>query len=187
MKKKKPGFTLIEMIIVLALTVTILGIASSMFITGNKVFSDSDIKSTLQIEGQAIQEKISDIGMQATGIESLEFDSNNQINDITISSYIYDQNGNPTLDNFEINIVDSGEVYKNGSKKYKLSIYDEATSNDEVISTNVESVSLDNATIANSNTPGNINSVEFDILLKKEGGYSSVEQPVDFRVTFRNK
>ena len=82
MKKKKPGFTLIEMIIALALTVIILGIASSMFITGNKVFSDSDVKSTLQIEGQAIQEKISDIGMQATGIKSVTVDTSdtNEIN-----------------------------------------------------------------------------------------------------------
>lgn len=62
MEKKKPGFTLIEMIIALALIVTILGIAGSMLITGNKVFSDSDIRSTLQIEGQVIQEKISDAG-----------------------------------------------------------------------------------------------------------------------------
>lgn len=75
MEKKKPGFTLIEMIIALALIVTILGIAGSMLITGNKVFSDSDIRSTLQIEGQVIQEKISDAGMQAFSIESCKHGS----------------------------------------------------------------------------------------------------------------
>jgi type II secretory pathway pseudopilin PulG len=187
MKKKKPGFTLIEIIIALAFTVTILGIASSMFITGNKVFSDSDIKSTLQIEGQAIQEKISDIGMQATVIQDLQLDNNNQMDYMEISSYVYDQNGNPILHSFKINKEDTGEVYKNGSKKYKLSIYDEATSIDEVISRNVESVSLDEDTVNNVNMLKNINSMEFNISLKKEDGYSSVEQPVDFRVTFRNK
>lgn len=71
LKQKKLGFTLIEMIIVVALITVVLGIISSMFITGNKVFSDSDAKSTLQIEGQAIQEKISNIGMQASKIDKI--------------------------------------------------------------------------------------------------------------------
>lgn len=46
MNKRRTGFTLIEMIIVLALTVIILGIMGSIFTTGNKIFSDSDVKST---------------------------------------------------------------------------------------------------------------------------------------------
>lgn len=173
MRKKKPGFTLIEIIIVLALIVTVLGIASSMFITGNKVFSDSDIKSTLQIEGQAIQEKISDIGMQATGIKNLTVDlgDSNQINDLTISSYIYDEEGNPTIQEFIIKNEDSGKVYTNGHKIYKLSI------DGKVISSNIESMRLDSDS----------NSIEFNISLRKEGVYSNIEEPIDFRVAFRNK
>ena len=48
---------------------------------------------------------------------------------------------------------------------------------------------LDNDIITadNANTLRNINSIEFNILLRKEKGYSNVEQPIDFRVTFRNK
>lgn len=185
-KKKKPGFTLIEMIIVLALTVIVLGIASSMFITGNKVFSDSDVKSTLQIEGQAIQEKISDIGMQATTTQAVTVDTSgtNEIKDIRISSYIYDEDGTPTLHNFIIKKEDSGKTYKDGiSKIYKLWI------DDILISSNVKNVMLDNNTItaANANTLKNINSIEFNILLRKEKGYSNIEQSVDFRVAFRNK
>lgn len=72
MKKKKSAFTLLEMIITLAITVIIISIAGSMLMTGNKVFSDSDVKSTLQIEGQDIQEKLSDIGMQGIEITSEE-------------------------------------------------------------------------------------------------------------------
>lgn len=71
LKQKKLGFTLIEMIIVVALITVVLGIMSSMFISGNRVFSDSDAKSTLQIEGQVIQEKISNIGMQASKIDKI--------------------------------------------------------------------------------------------------------------------
>ncbi len=75
MKKKKNGFTLIEMIIVLALMAMVLSIISSMFINGSKVFSNSDVKSTLQIEAQKIQESISKIGMESTGIESVKDES----------------------------------------------------------------------------------------------------------------
>jgi prepilin-type N-terminal cleavage/methylation domain len=70
-KKKKTGFTLIEMIIVLALMTMILSIISSMFINGSKVFSNSDVKSTLQIEAQKIQESISKIGMESIGIDNI--------------------------------------------------------------------------------------------------------------------
>lgn len=177
MKEKKPGFTLIETIIALALTVTVLGIASSMFITGNKVFSDSDIKSTLQIEGQAIQEKISDIGMQATGIQSVTVNSN-QMNKIKISSL--DKNG--TLRDFEIEKRDSGKVYKDGSKIYELLI------DGNLISSNVESVTIDdNIITANNDTIKNINSIEFNIRLRKERNYSNIHQAINFRVAFRNK
>ncbi|NMF03354.1 type II secretion system protein [Clostridium beijerinckii] len=72
MKKKKNGVTLIEMIIVLALMIMVLSIISSMFINGSKVFSSSDVKSALQIETQKIQEKISKIGMESIGIDSIE-------------------------------------------------------------------------------------------------------------------
>ncbi|MCE5221063.1 MAG: prepilin-type N-terminal cleavage/methylation domain-containing protein [Clostridium sp.] len=182
MKKKKPGFTLIEMIIVLALTVIVLGITSSMFITGNKVFSDSDIKSTLQMDGQAIQEKISDIGMQATTAQAVTVENSgtNEINDITINSYDKDGNLRP----FTIEKKDSGSVYKDGrSKIYKLWV------DGKLISSNVKSVMLDNNTItdAKANTLKNVNSIEFTIILRKEKGYSNIEQSVDFRVAFRNK
>lgn len=82
MEMKKAGFTLLEMIIVVALITVILGITTSMFITGNKVFSNSDVKSTLQIEAQAIQENISKIGMESIGIDSItDEDGENSIND----------------------------------------------------------------------------------------------------------
>ncbi|ETJ19373.1 hypothetical protein Q604_UNBC18523G0001 [human gut metagenome] len=64
--KKKSGFTLLEMIIVLSMTILILGMVTSVFMTGNKVFADSDVKTTLQMEAKGIQEKLSDICMEAS-------------------------------------------------------------------------------------------------------------------------
>jgi len=177
MKKKKPAFTLMEIIIALAFTVTILGIAGSMLNTGNKVFSDSDIKTTLQIEGQAIQEKISDIGMQATKIESVTISTGktNEIDAMLINSYYKTTEAGASYD-LNIKKIDSGKTYKDGSKIYQLWIDDTLISND------VKSVTLDNVSDLK-----NVNSTEFIILLRKEQGYSNIEQTVDFRVTFRNK
>lgn len=193
MKKKKSAFTLIEIIIALGVTVIVLGIVNSIFITGNKVFSNSDVNTTLQMERQAIQEKISNIGMQATTAQAVTIDSSsaNEINDITIKSNYkeindliinsYDKAGN--LRPFTIVKQDTGKVYKNGDKIYNLSI------DGEVVSSNIRNVMLDNNTIAatNSKTLKNINSIKFYIILRKENGYSNVEQPINFGVVFRNK
>lgn len=186
MKKKKTGFTLIEMIITIALTVIILGIASSMFITGNKVFSDSDVKTTLQIEGQAIQEKISDIGMQATAIESVNPLTGNsdtkEIDDILINSYYKTTEAGASYD-LKIEKRDSEKTYKDGSKIYELLI------DNTPISGDVKSLKIDNDVITanKEKTLKNINSIEFTILLRKEKGYDDVEQTINFRVAFRNK
>lgn len=177
MKKKEPGFTLIETIIALTFTIIILGIAGSMFITGNKVFSDSDINSTLQIEGQAIQENISDIGMQATGIKSVSGDTkSNELSSITISSY----NDSGNSHEYVFKIDDSGKKYKDGNTIYEFKI------DNQVISSDVKSFKIDSNSIM-SNAAGNVNSIEFTILLRKEKGYSNVKQTINFRVYFRNK
>jgi len=186
MEKKKSGFTLIEMIITIALTVIILGIASSMFIAGNKVFSNSDVKTTLQMEGQAIQEKISDIGMQATGIEPEDlskWNSNtNEIDEISINSYYKTTEAGASYD-LKIEKIDLGKTYKDGSKIYELRI------GGTPISSNVQNLQIDSSVInANKeNTLKNINSIEFTIVLRKEKGYDDVEQTIKFRVAFRNK
>lgn len=163
MKKKKPGFTLMEMMIALAITVTILGIASSMFITGNKVFSESDVKSTLQIEGQAIQEKISDIGMQASGT----------IENAALGTLIKSYNK-------------SGQVrYYNIQKAGKqLSIIEYSKSGNDFQVENTQSISnhvvVFNATYYDS-------FAEFNINLNLEKGYSDVNHSIDFKIAFRNE
>ncbi|EKQ51187.1 MULTISPECIES: prepilin-type N-terminal cleavage/methylation domain-containing protein [unclassified Clostridium] len=163
MKRKRLGFTMIEMIIALAFTVIILGIASSMLITGNKVFSDSDIKSTLQIEGQTIQEKISDMGMQASGT----------INDPTLGTLIksYNKSGQERYYQIEqagkqLSII---EYSKNGSDFY-----------------NENSQSISDHVAAFNVTYGS-NFAEFSISLSLQKGYSDVNYQVQFKIAFRNK
>lgn len=169
MKRKKKAFTVIEMIITLAITVMIIEIVSSIFITGNKIFSDSDIKSTLQIEAQKIQETISEIGMEAVNIESI---SKNQL----------------TNDLEQINIVsyyksDEPIPYTIKKEENKLMI------NDTIISANLKSIDI-NDEILNCDKAEEFkkfNSITFNIELSKKKGYSDVIYPINFTVKFRNK
>lgn len=164
MKKRKPGFTLIEMIITIAITVIILGIASSMFITGNRVFSDSDSKTTLQIEGQAIQEKISDIGMQASGTVEV----------LNLGTVIKSYNKSDEVRYFLIKKDDKNlyiyEYSKDAESKLELK-------NTQLISQNVSSFV---PTYSD-------NFAEFNINLSLKKGYSDVAYPIKFKVAFRNK
>lgn len=213
MKKKKPGFTLMEMIIVVTLTVIILAIASSMFITGNKVFSDSDIKSTLQMEGQAIQENISNIGMQGLKIDSCKDKTTSEIkgekySDLLINSKLVNINGELSGDKEWIDISQlsiesygkdseydynsdsvSNHEYPNIScNAVSNSIYKSIYIDSKVLSTNVESIRIRPENIKNlDGTICETNAIGFNIVLAKKKGVSEVSYPINFNITFRNK
>ncbi|WP_238858809.1 type II secretion system protein [Clostridium sp. YIM B02569] len=208
MEKKKPGFTLIEMIIALALTVTILGIAGSMLITGNKVFSDSDIRSTLQIEGQAIQEKISDAGMQALSVESCKYGSleikDQKYNSDIIMSKLINIKGEFSEDGEWIDLSQISFKSSRNNSEYDGSI-DTITNTEtipisynkdlkklsigsEIISEKVESIRIHPENINDGNsTIDEANSIEFHIVLSKARAFSNVTYPIDFTIKFRNK
>lgn len=173
MKKKKRGFTLLELIIVAALTVIVIGITTSIFITGNRVFSESEIKSTLQIEGQAIQERISAIGMQAIGIESVNGNEDTgEIQNIKINSY--DKDGNK-----KEFIIDK--------QLKKLSI------DGSKVSINVESIKINPQIIKDYNkNPDlliNYSYINLEIMLSKNRRYDNtkITYPVNIQTVFRNK
>ncbi len=172
MEKKKTGFTLIEMVIVLALTVIVLVIASSMLGTGNKVFSDSDVKTALQIEGQAIQENISDIGMQAQKIMSSEI-NNGEVRNLIIKSYDKDDN----IKYFKIEV--NGE---------KLSISKCKNPDGSGVETSEEiSQNIKEFKILYTGNLYETNSVEFNVKLSaKKALTDAVDYPIDFKVVFRN-
>lgn len=170
MKKKTSGFTLIEMIIALAITVIILGIISSMFTAGNKVFSDSDVKSTLQIEAQAIQEKISNIGMQGEEVISTNIPLVN-VESLVIKSYSKDDDS-PRY----FRIEKDGKKLKITESKDDKFVVIENTQN---ITGNLESLAI--------NYEKEAKSIKFDILLSKKRGYSDVNYPINFTIMFRNK
>ncbi|MGG7202798.1 PilW family protein [Clostridium butyricum] len=158
MKRKKSGFTLIEMTIVLALTVLIIGIASSIFITGNKVFADSDVKTTLQMEAKDIQEKLSDICMQASGAEEI-------------------------AEGIKISSMGTSMVIKISGNILYIAELD--TENNEKNST--KKILTENLDINPNKIKLNGYSVTFNLILQKNKGYTKTQQPINFTVAFRNR
>lgn len=203
---KKSGFTLIEMIIVMALTVVVLGILYSIFNTGNKVFSDAEVKSTLQMEAEDIEEELTSIGMQGIGItdikigevncnhdKSLYVDKNyselqNVINEIKING----NNKEPTA-MYQIKGYDKdSEYFSDGSdsisnqQTYNILFKDKSLSvNSKILSRHVQSFNVMPQDIDDSFL--NAHSIEFNIVLHEEKGFSKVDYPINVKVTFRNK
>lgn len=204
MKVKKSGFTLIEIIIVITLTVVVIGIASSIFITGNRVFSDSDVKTTLQMEANDIQETISYFCMNASYIDSCIIDSN----EIKDEKY----NGNYLKDKF-INISGEIEVDKKWLQisRLKLKSVTEDSDNDDISNLNQVEIVYDNdkeilkigskTSINNvksfniqplnlqdgNNTILGSNGIKFNIVLNKNKMGKDLDYTINFTVYFRNR
>ncbi|HBJ1651760.1 PilW family protein [Clostridium botulinum] len=170
---KKNGFTLLELIIVMALTLVILGMVFQMLNTNTRIMSDVNVKSTLQSDGQAIQEKLSKIGMQAISIEC---------------------NGEKDVDLLTINSLnESGEKCKfevgkekNENKKLYIGEY-EADNDDGNKSLKIKKVFTDNLKEINVLQAQDHKSAEIEIILSKKKGYSYITYPVNIKFTFRNK
>ncbi|MBE6088581.1 MAG: prepilin-type N-terminal cleavage/methylation domain-containing protein [Clostridium beijerinckii] len=167
--RKKKGFTVIELIIVVALTVVVLGIVWQMFGVTNKIISDVTIKSDLQREGQSIQEKLSNIGMQATEVKELVYadDVSGSIKKIKINSY--DKDGN----NRDIEVNLNGEIL---------------TIDGQSVSSHVKSINV-NPEIIREDDLNNISYIDFTILLGEKKNYNSeiIENQIKVRTVFRNK
>ncbi|MBN1036735.1 MULTISPECIES: prepilin-type N-terminal cleavage/methylation domain-containing protein [Clostridium] len=172
----KKGFTLVELIIVMALTLVILGMIFQMFNTNNRIMSDVDIKSTLQNEGQAIQEKLSKIGMQAI---SIECDGENDVKLLIINSL----NESGEKCKFKIE-VEKKEENKNENNNFYIS---EFKSNNNETGEVLKSKRLFTDNLKKINVSQDDKSAELEIVLCKKRGYSSIEYPLRIKFTFRNK
>lgn len=71
MRKKKSGFTLIELMISLGILSIILALVYSFFLSSQKNMSRTQVKSDLQLQAQGILDYVSKKGMQAQSINSI--------------------------------------------------------------------------------------------------------------------
>lgn len=68
---KKKGFTLVEMIIVMTLSIIVVGVIFTFFIQGKKMTTQTEVKSDMQREASNAQESIMKIGSQADSLNTL--------------------------------------------------------------------------------------------------------------------
>lgn len=186
MKTKAKGFTVIETIITLAITVVVLGSIYLFFLTSNKTLTSTQINSQLQSEAEIIQNNILKIGDEAIGLRSIYSEGHNVI-DKKYKDFSPSLGNKLTINSLEFK-SGSEAAYSINKVKYENEIL---TVNDSVISKNVAEfkvrpldlnmVEIDEGKF--SNTTG----LEFSIKLIKSRGYSKVEYPLTIIVKFRNK
>lgn len=198
-RKNKKGFTLIEMIIVMALTVLTISVVSSVFFMGNTVFSSADSKTTLQMEKQDIEHELSKINMQATGIseikigsgsisgsrldEWIDADKYSSVNEISIKYVDAEKQDNHYIykdKHYKFSIEENGKITVNGveSPVYTLTMTEETENIKKTLSRNVLDFKV---------KPNDKDGLIFDILLKKRSFKEVNELNVNFAVSFRNR
>lgn len=96
LRSKKKGFTLVELIITMALALVVTGAIFSFFIVSKKISTQTEVKSDMQRDASKAQETIIDVGTQADGLDDLRLSGNRPVNTdaalgfVTIGSYSSD-------------------------------------------------------------------------------------------------
>ena len=198
MKTRANGFTLLEVIISLAITVLVIGVIYTFFFSSNRTLSVTKINSILQDEGEVIEKELFNLGTQAQGIinvngksaESIKYES---LVDIDISEN----------EKYKLSTTSMELSYENGDKAIinltNLQLIVKVIKNDgtvivptKILSENVKEFKIRPLDVRMVSTTENSDfskapGVEFSIMLNKEKGYSNVEYPVNLIVKFRNK
>ena len=188
---KKKGFTLIEIMVVLAISVLIIGVIYTFYNTNNRALSTAEVKSTLQTEGNAIQKELLTIGTQAKGVYAIDGNINAKYSDAgDVESFtlkVYDNDLTKTTDYiFQL----TGTENKAGAKELK--IYKDTADVNKVTakSENVKSIEVKPLDLTSASTSTNISEasgiqVTFNLYIQK--GFNKTEYPVTTIVKFRNK
>lgn len=199
MKTKASGFTVIELIITLAITVMVLGVAYTFFFSNSKTLSTTEIKLQLQTEAEELEKLLINLGTHANGINSID----GQLADHVSNKYNSLPQGSNEKDKYKRDVKEIRLTYDDGKKavfkinnsNLTVSIEDEngqIIDDIGVISRNIEEFKIrpldvrmvENLEVATyKDAPG----LEFDITLSKKKGYSDVEYNVSTIVKFRNK
>ncbi|MCD2501929.1 prepilin-type N-terminal cleavage/methylation domain-containing protein [Clostridium sp. NSJ-145] len=204
MKKKSTGFTVIELVITLAITTMIIGVAYTFFFTNNKTLNTTEINSELQYEAENIEKLLLNLGTQAKNIEIVDnIAANDPLNKYSLLpiNSVEEKNYKKSINNIVLNYEDTSrfELTLESNGTLKASFNDESGTSDiaeTILSTNVIDIKirpLDVRMIVNegiikmestllSDSPG----LEFNITLAKKKGYSDVKYESTVLVKFRN-
>lgn len=193
---KKKGFTLIELIIALALTLVIIGVVSTFFISTIKTFKRAEMRSNLQGEAEQIESLLLTVGTQSEGIE--------EINNLNITSSqrryyreILSENGKIEVDNIKFKLLNEYYILEYEKSTGKLKVKKENSWGQELkeegypkdLSTNISEFTIRPIDFR-MNEDGSLyeaKAIEINLTLKDIKGKSGMEVPVSLIIKFRNK
>lgn len=203
MKKKSTGFTVIELVITLAITTMIIGVAYTFFFTNNKTLNTTEINSELQYEAENIEKILLNLGTQAKNIEIVDSkesdDTSNKYSALPIDVDEEDKYKRK-IENLTLNYEDGSKLILILTGNVLTIQFNDSTGISSVpittLSTNVKKIKirpLDVRMIVNQDddvftskkldtAPG----LEFNITLAKKKGYSDVKYESTVLVKFRN-
>lgn len=184
MKRKRNGFTLVEVVITLTFTVIVLSIVGTFFGIGTRINANTFIKSELEDESKEIQNEILNFGMEAKCIEKVHLydDSEKGIDKITIIDEI-------TIDDKERKLIEVpyDELCKNDFFKYDHKLK---------LAINIKSLKGNEESIEGNNSISGYNSkLVYDkdsktLMLNDSKLYENVEsieiKPADTRQSFKD-
>ena len=162
-RKKQKGITLIEVIIVMAITGIIMAAVTMMFTSNTNILSQIDHNSELQLEAQQIQEQLSTVALECSGID-----------DIGQDYLILEDSENPEEILHQFNLEQGELTYRIIQKKDS----EETVINTKVLSRSVEIFEV----IQNDN----LKTIDYQIVLKKSQGKTAESLTVKNKILFRN-
>ena len=197
MRKKKRAFTLIELIITLALTSLILGVIYTFFITNTKSLSKIEINSELQTEASNIQTEILTYLTQSEGIVEINNTKITNTNKLPYQENLDLNSGKLDITNLKVKL--ENEYYELSFDKSTSILSLKAVNKNgnivnennlpKILSKNVKEFQIRPLDFRN-NESGNFKDaygIEVLLTLKKKKGYLDVETPSSLIVKFRNK
>lgn len=191
---KKKGFTLIELIITLAITVIVLGVIYTFARTSNMTLTKTKINSNLQEEAEIIQRYLINYGTQAEDLVEI---NNKVINNSEEFNYktMLSPDGKLSLEEMKLKVENNCYVFIYKDRELILKKLDlknnEIKDNElsESLSKNIEKIELrpiDFRINENGNfkyTPG----IEVSMILKMKKGNVEESVPLSIIIKFRNK
>lgn len=196
LKQKKKAFTLVEVIIVLAITVIVFAIMYEFLTTGKKAMVSNEVNSTLQDEAEDIQTELVKLGTQSKGITIIDADN---ASSVTYSSLTTDGHDNnvKVVNGIHFKYYDGSEWQLlfndvDGDGIGTLSInYPSGGIHKEIAKhvTKIKIRPIDLNKVADTSTANFSSSIglQFIIELKMKKGYTDITCPVVVNVKFRNK
>lgn len=169
MLKNQKGLTLIELLVTLGLIIFVIGVINQVYMTQSQSFKITEEKSKLTKEAKEIQNIITNIAMESSGIEEIK---------INETSYL-EHDEIPLASNIEELVLQLSEstefIYD--QEDHTLSLGDTSLS-DKVTGFSVSSL---------SGTYEETKAINIKISLQSKRLRKTIDYDTEFTVTFRNK